>query len=271
MFLKDISLTFLGNIPTTIAIPLNYEEAVIAPNTLNLTFTQVYEQEKLFKELTEELSKLEAKETVSEKEICSILPMINNLTIGSDNRLVCDYKIRSLITKYKAPEVVEQNTPNVVITRKQILETINQASNVNEVNIALIELNEKEYINLGREGRMSVSKQFVQSKKIYLTEQDLVRDLVAIIKHMNQLLYDINGVKETSDFVLLLDELKLPMYLSLSTEVKKIIVDRFVQRNMTFNSVSSLANAIEKEYETMDIISATLNMDNRIDRTLIKS
>lgn len=211
------------------------------------------------------------KETVSEEDINSILPMIENLTLGSDNRLECELRIRSLKKKSKSSLlVVKRDSKKTVIGREQILQIVNHSNDFNEVDVALIELNEKEYINLGREGRLSVVKQLVQSTNIYQTEKELVEDLQAKAKRLYYLLDTINGIKDRLEFIEVLEEMKLPMYLSLSKEIKEIIIDYLIHQYTTFKSISSLANAIEKGYLSMDIFTASLSVDNRFEKKLIK-
>jgi SOS response regulatory protein OraA/RecX len=264
-------LTYLETIATTIATPLPKEQPINPIRNISLTFTRVYNQDRLFSELDEKLGEFECNETVTEEKIDSILPMIENLKLSSDHRLECDFRIRSLKNKFVSPIVVKQNLQKIVITGDQILETINQAKDIEEIKAALIELHEKEYINLGREGRLSVVKQLIQSKRIYQTEQELEDNLQTKAKYMNHILDIINGVTDKVEFDQLLEDMKLPLYLSLSTEVKEIIAEHLLHQNTTYISVSSLANAIEKVYETMDIISATLSMDNPSERKLIMS
>lgn len=271
MLQKDINLTILGTIPTTKATPLNAKATVNLRNKFNLTFTGIYDQDKLFSEIAEKLARLEMKETVSEKELSIFLPMISNLTPGSDNRLECDARIRFLMKRFIFPIVEKKNLQNSVLEHEKILQTVNQSNDINEVYAALIELDDKEYVNLGREGRLSVAKQLVQSEKLYQTVQELVDDLQARTKHMNGILSTINVVKEKADYIQLLEEMKLPLYMSLSLEVKEVVVDYLLHQNVLYNSISSLANAIAKIHQTTDMISDTISMDNPCVRKLIKS
>jgi len=266
VLLKDNILTTLG--ATTIATPLHKEQPINPIRNISLTFTRVYNQDKLFSELDEKLGEFESNE-VTEEEIDSILPMIENLKLSSDHRLECDFRIRSLKKRFKPTVVVNQNLQKTEILLEEILQTINQSNDSVEVHSALIELNVNGFINLGGEGRFSLAKQLVQSKKIYQTDRELVDDLQAKVEQMNILLDSINRMKDKSEIIQILAEMKLPLYLSLSTEVKEIIVEHLLHQNTPFNSVFSLANTIEKVYKSSAIISAILNMDILIERKLI--
>ncbi|MCO1603188.1 hypothetical protein [Desulfosporosinus nitroreducens] len=268
MVLRNNRLTSINNIPITIASS-NKEQVINQLNNLNLTFTGAIDQSELFIDLNQKLGNLESKGTVSEDEISSILPMLENLTLGSDNRLECDFRMRSLKKKFKSSATVKQKMIKTVITRQQILQTINQSIDIDEVNEALIELNEKDYINLGKEGRLSVVEQIVQLKKNYQTEQELIEVLLEKCNYMNHLLDTLNSVKDRLEYILVLEKMKLPMYLSLSKEIKDKIVDHLIHPNTTFSSVSSLARAIQKTYQSMDIVTPTLNMKNQFERALL--
>lgn len=228
-----------------------------------ITFTDGVDHNLLYSKISTILSNLEKSKEIKNVQLDEVSSMIELLEKGSENYLECSLRLRSLRERLPDSNKVVKPEP---MSKSLILETINQSSDVNELENALIELGVIDFINVGKEGRKKIVNQFVNQRNHYDNLDQVIDTIQKLTNELVSKLANIEKAESVESLTKAIEELELIIYQSLSERNKKKVINKlFENKNRSYKTIPALEKQIRiimKKIEDEDEISSVVDIDS---------
>jgi hypothetical protein len=216
---------------------------------LDLTYSEVYDENLLFKKLSKKISELEliSKGSIEHLEILN--HDVNKLSRNSEYRLECEIRVRSLKKKWGLINPSKVNTPA----------ELKFPINIEEVEASLIQLSNQTYINSGKEGRQWVNNYMERlNLKTIESEKHLSKIASQALKELSNQIEEVFSAKTEVDWKEALHKINIAVNENDISNVfslwKKAEKDRLTTIRQLKNWVKNKQENVQQDQAVMETI-----------------